>query len=175
VRGRRLDVGLGVTNEDSKPMRFSIGGHPGFKVPLLPGERREDYDIVFEKPESVVRHVITAEGLRSGEKIPFLEDSDRLPIGADLFESSAIVLTGLRSRSVAIRSRVSKAFVELRFGDFPVLGLWSAPGQAPFVCIEPWKGTIPLSGADPDLAKKEGCIDLPSRSVFETSYQIELG
>ncbi|MEI6873545.1 MAG: aldose 1-epimerase family protein [Spirochaetota bacterium] len=172
---RGLEVGFRVTNEDERELRFSIGGHPAFRVPLLPGEAREDYDIVFEKRETISRQMADEAGQRTGEEPPFLVDTDTVPIVPELFEWRAILLSGLRSRSVSLRSRVSKAFVTLRFGDFPVLGLWSAPGQAPFVCIEPWQGTVPLAGADPDLSTKEGCLDLSPGATFEVSYGIEVG
>ena len=35
--------------------RRSVGGHPGFNPPVAEGEVFEDYDIVFEKPETQKR------------------------------------------------------------------------------------------------------------------------
>ena len=44
VAGRILKVDYSVVNKDSSPMFFSIGAHPGFRAPLVGGERREVRD-----------------------------------------------------------------------------------------------------------------------------------
>jgi galactose mutarotase-like enzyme len=177
--GASLEVGYEVTNADSRRMPFSIGAHPAFRAPLEPGERREDYDLVFERPETVDRHFLNSDNLRTGESESLLRGSPGLPVTGELFERGAIVLKDQVSRKLTLRSRVSGRFVELSFPDFPQLGIWSpkanASGLAPFVCIEPWFGVMPLAGSTQDLERKEAVLSLGPGAVFRASYTIRVG
>jgi galactose mutarotase-like enzyme len=179
AKGDRLEVGYEVTNADSRRMPFSIGAHPAFRAPLVSGESREDFDLVFEKQETVDRHFINADNLRSGERESFLRGSASVPVTQSLFERGAIVLVGHASRAVTLRSRVSGRFVEVSFPDFPQLGIWSpksgAAGAAPFVCIEPWYGVMPLVGSTQDLERKEAALSLGPGAVFRSAYAIRVG
>ena len=75
-------------------------------------ERRGDFDLVFEVPETVERHYLDSDNLRSGEKESFLRGSASVPVTPELFERGAIVLKDHSSRKVSLRSRVSGRFVE---------------------------------------------------------------
>jgi galactose mutarotase-like enzyme len=175
VEGKSLEVGYAVRNEDSRRMHFSIGAHPAFRAPLDPGERREDFDLVFEKKERVRRHFLNSDNVRTGESETFLEGQDRIGLGPSLFEKGAIVLADHASRWVRLESRRSGRSVKVRFPGFPRLGIWSPRGDCPFVCIEPWYGIMPLAGSTQELAKKEGALSLEPGAVFEAAYTIELG
>jgi len=175
VKGASLEVGYEVANADTRRMPFSIGAHPAFRAPLTAGERREDFDLVFERAETVDRHFLTAENLRSGETASLLRGATGLPLGGELFERGAIVLKDPVSRRVTLRSRVSGRFVELSFPDFPQLGIWSPKGDCPFVCIEPWFGIMPHAGSTQDLERKEAVLSLGPGAVFRASYTIRVG
>jgi galactose mutarotase-like enzyme len=180
VRGTSLEVGYEVGNADSRRMPFSIGAHPAFRAPLVPGERREDFDLVFEKPETVDRHFVNADNLLTGETASLLRGAAGLPLTQELFERGAVVLKDQVSRKLTLRSRVSGRFVELGFSDFPQLGIWSpkAAGDGavpPFVCIEPWCGVMPLVGSTQDLERKEAVISLGPGATFRASYTVRVG
>ena len=179
VEGDRLSVGWEVRNEGGEEMSFSIGAHPGFNVPLAPGERREDYEILFEKAERVDRLLLNADNVRTGEAEPFLAGQDRVGLQAALFEKGAVVLASPASRRATLRSRRSGRFVELSFPGFPSLGLWSPKdndhGPCPFVCIEPWYGIMPLAGSTQELRDKEGVLRLAPDKSFEAEYSIRIG
>jgi galactose mutarotase-like enzyme len=175
VRGPVLEVGYDVVNADDKRMPFSIGAHPAFRAPLVPDERREDFDLVFEKSETVDRHFLNSDNLCTGESANFLRDSVSVAVGPDLFERGAIVLKDLVSRKVTLCSRVSGRFVEVSFPDFPQLGIWSPKGDCPFVCIEPWFGVMALAGSTQDLERKEAVLFLEPGAAFRSSYTIKVG
>ena len=42
LNGNKVEIGYFVENRSDRYMPFGIGGHPGFRVPLLPGEKFED-------------------------------------------------------------------------------------------------------------------------------------
>ena len=50
ITGDTLTVAYEVENQDTRPMIFGLGGHPGFNVPLRDGLRFEDYRLRFSKP-----------------------------------------------------------------------------------------------------------------------------
>jgi galactose mutarotase-like enzyme len=175
VRGATLEVGYEVVNADDKRMPFSIGAHPAFRAPLLPDERREDFDLVFERPETVDRHYLNSDNLRSGESEPFLRGASGAPVTPKLFERGAIVLKDHVSRKVSLRSRVSGRFVEVSFPDFPQLGIWSPKGNCPFVCIEPWFGVMALAGSTQELERKEAVLFLEPGAAFRSAYAIRVG
>jgi galactose mutarotase-like enzyme len=175
VQGPILEVGYEVTNADDKRMPFSIGAHPAFRAPLMPGERREDFDLVFEKSETVDRHYLTSDNLLSGESEGFLRGSSGVPVTNSLFERGAIVLKDHVSRRVTLKSRASGRFVELSFPDFPQLGIWSPKGDCPFVCIEPWFGVSALAGSSQDLERKEAILLLEPGDTFAAAFTIRIG
>jgi galactose mutarotase-like enzyme len=175
VEGSLLEVGYEVTNAGDKRMPFSIGAHPAFRAPLMPGERREDFDLVFEKGETVDRHFLDSDNLRNGESEGFLRGASGVPVTSSLFERGAIVLKDHVSRRVTLKSRASGRFVELSFPDFPQLGIWSPKGDCPFVCIEPWFGVMALAGSTRELERKEAVLLLEPGAVFAAAYTVRIG
>jgi galactose mutarotase-like enzyme len=175
VREKTLSVEYGVKNIDSKTLYFSIGAHPAFRAPLTAGEKREDFDLIFEKKETLRRHYLTPDNVLSGETGPFLSAQDTVPVSPALFERGAVVLKNHLSRSVTLKSRVSGRFVRVDFMGFPYLGIWSPKGDVPFVCIEPWYGVMPQADSGQDITKKEGVMPLAPGKIFESVYQVTVG
>ncbi len=60
-------VGLSTTYQVKNPSKqmlyFSIGGHPAFSVPLVPGTDYNDYYLEFDRPETTPRWPISKDGL----------------------------------------------------------------------------------------------------------------
>lgn len=162
-----------VLNKDSNTIYFSVGGHPGFNVPLRPDESMSDYILEFEKPESIKRRML-ADGLLDGSTEQFLDNESEVPVTPTLFDKSAIILEGYRSDSVTLKSRKSSMAVQVDFPGFPYLGIWAKPGGAPFVCIEPWYGIASTRGVKPDLREKEGIIGLAPGKTFQCQFKISV-
>jgi galactose mutarotase-like enzyme len=179
AEANRLRVGWEVTNAGKERMPFSIGAHPAFRAPLEPGERREDYELVFEKAERVSRHFLNADNVLTGASAPLLDGRDRLRVESPLFVPGAIVLKDQVSRSLTLRSGKSGRYVRLDFPGFPYLGIWSPKdnerGTCPFVCVEPWYGVMPLASSGQELSSKEGCVFLEPGGTFSAEYSIEIG
>jgi galactose mutarotase-like enzyme len=175
ARGDSLEVGYRVANSGKEKMTFSIGAHPAFRTPIMNEEKRTDFDLVFEREESVDRFFLNSDNLCSGESECFLDRASSVPLSGALFERGAVVLKDHLSRKVRLESRVSGRFVELSFPGFPQLGIWSPKGDCPFVCIEPWFGVMPLAASDPDLERKEAALSLASGAVFSSAYTIKVG
>ena len=177
LHGTTLSVGWQVRNPAAAPheLLFSIGAHPAFRCPLLPGEAFEDYFFAFDHPVVLPRHLLQG-GLRAGQTqpVPLANHGTELPLTGALFADDALVFSHYDFTRLTLRSHRSARAVRLRFDGFPYLGLWTKSAQAGFVCIEPWHGVASPVGAVSELADKEGIMTLAPSQEFHAAYTIEV-
>ncbi|MDX2283871.1 MAG: aldose 1-epimerase family protein [Bacteroidia bacterium] len=171
VQALRTRIVYEVLNPGTELLPFSIGGHPGFRCPLLPGEAAEAYRLNFEQDELAVRHLLEG-GLYTGETETVLQGGRSIALTPDLFDQDALVFHGLQSRWVELRSATSGRGVRLHFEAFPYLGIWAKPG-APFVCLEPWQGLADYTHSSGDLTEKAGIHLLLPGQLHRCAYEIE--
>ncbi|MGE9313887.1 aldose 1-epimerase family protein [Niabella sp. CJ426] len=169
IAGPTLSVSYRVVNTGEKPMYFSIGGHPAFKVPLFEGDTYNDYILEFNQVENAGRWLLD-NGLIETGTVPLLEDADRLPLRKELFEADAIVLKQLKSTKVRLVQEQTRKGFEFDFNGFPYLGIWAAKG-ADFVCIEPWCGIADSVNSNQQLVEKEGINELNAGALFERTWK----
>ena len=175
LRENTLLVRWDVRNPNpAHPLLFSIGGHPAFRCPLLPGEAFEDYFLAFDHPVTLHRQLLHG-GLRTGEMAPVVADQAELPLSYALFVDDALVFAHYDFTALTLRSRRSARFVRVRFDGFPYLGLWTKGPGAGFVCVEPWQGVASLVGSPAELADKEGILSLAPGQTFSAAYSVEVG
>jgi len=166
-----LIVSYVVKNTGPEAMFFSVGGHPAFKLPLVPGTSYNDYELVFDKKENAGRWPISKDGLIETSPDPLLQKTNVLPLAKELFQKDAIVLKDLESTSIKLQSGKTPHGLQFYFEGFPYLGLWAAPG-ADFLCIEPWWGIADSVDADQEFTNKEGIISLPAEDEFSVSWKV---
>lgn len=171
---RSLTIGYQIQNSSNGTIYFSVGGHPAFRCPLLPGETMHDYYLQFEHSEKAKRLPLSGK-LLSGEQEHYEITEGTLPLTPDLFKEDAIVLTELRSRMISLKSRKSPKTISLAFEGFPYLGIWSPIGGAPFVCLEPWCGIADTAGRSVPFPLKEGIVSLTAEAVFQREFSIRVG
>jgi galactose mutarotase-like enzyme len=159
LEGPGLRQSYELKNCGPDEMCFSIGFHPGFRCPLQEGECFEDYVILFERPETLPRQELR-DGLRTGNTIPFLQNSPELPLRKELFAEGAVVLQAPASRFVDLWNPRTGHGVRCGIEGFPWLSLWTRGGGS-FLCIEPWNGITGRIGTGDDLCSKEGILRLP--------------
>jgi galactose mutarotase-like enzyme len=172
LSGNELTVGYRVQNRGADTLYFSVGAHPAFKVPLVPGTDYEDYRLVFEKDETAGRWPISPEGLIEKQPQPMLEDTNILPLTKELFRQDAVVFKHLRSAWVQLASDNVPHGLRFSLRGFPYLGLWAAPG-ADFLCIEPWCGIADSVDGDGQLINKEGILSLPPNEEFNVAWSAQ--
>ena len=168
-----LQVAYKVHNTGNSVMYFSIGGHPAFKVPLIPGSDYSDYYLEFNKKENAGRWPISPEGLIETKPEPFLENAQRITLSKQLFLKDALVFKNLQSDSVKLLSSRSPHGLQFDFPGFPFLGIWAAK-HADFVCIEPWCGIADSVNNNQQLKEKEGINALPVGKSFERSWKVKV-
>lgn len=133
-----------VLNTDSRTMHYCLGAHPGFNCPLKEEEAFEDYELVFEKEETIssMKYDIKELAFNPEDRTVRLDKSRILPLTRDLFKDDAFYFDSLESRKVSIVNRNTGKGVEVAFPGFETVAFWTPyPAKAPFVCVEPWNGS----------------------------------
>jgi len=160
-----------VTNPTSGIIWFSVGAHPAFKVPLVPGTDYTDYYLEFDRSENAGRWPISKDGLIEKTPEPLFSNTAKLPLNKSLFARDALVLKHPASSAVTLRSDRTERGLRMDFPDFPFLGIWAAPG-ADFLCIEPWCGIADSVDSNQQWTEKEGINQLPGGGVFERTWTL---
>lgn len=168
-----LHVNYHVTNTGNDNMYFSIGAHPAFRVPLEKKLYYDDYYFEFEQIEDAYRWLISSEGLIEPNTVPFLINTNVLPITKELFRNDAIVFKYPNSTKIRLKSNKSPHGVEVNYPGFPFIGLWAAP-NADFVCIEPWCGIADSTTSRQEFINKEGIQLLTAEQAFERTWTVRL-
>ncbi len=168
-----LHVTYKVRNTGNNTMYFSIGGHPAFKVPLLPGSDYNDYYLEFNKVENAGRWPVSPEGLIETKPETLLKNSRRINLSKELFLKDALVFKNLQSDKVSLLSSRSPHGLQFDFAGFPYLGIWAAK-HADFVCIEPWCGIADSVNSNQQLNEKEGINSLAAGNLFERTWKVKV-
>ncbi len=167
-----------VRNTGHAPMPFCIGAHTAFCCPIHPGERFEDYRLVFDRPEHAQTLLLTADGLvKHGCTWPMLKEEDSFSLDRSVFERlDTIILEDLRSSGVGLYHRETGRGLHVDFGGFPMVAFWTKSGcEAPFICIEPWHGCAALDNESGEFSDKPYCITLPAGQSMHLSYTVTVG
>ena len=171
---RTLHVSAATVNNGMKPMYYSIGFHPGFSCPFIPGECAEDYSLIFHSKATADR-MILLDGLISEIKQRFLDGIYELPIHEGMFNQGSFSLTNLNFHSIRLESRVSHRYVQIDFDEYPNLVLWAPRNKSiSTVCIEPWYGRPDRFKGELQLAEKPDTIILEPSARKELSFCIAM-
>ena len=166
-------VAFAVTNTGNEMLPASIGAHPAFNWPLLPGLDKEDYALTFSDDETApIRRLEGGLVLPTPQPTPIR--GKLLPLSERLFDADAIILDRLASTSVRFAADRGPS-IEMSWDGFPQLGVWSKPGGAPFLCIEPWHGFASPVDFDGEFSDKPGLMHIAPRRTRSVSYRIRVG
>lgn len=167
----KLAVDYIVENTGEEDLLFSVGGHPAFKVPLLPGTSYEDYYLEFQVAEQAGRWPLSGDGLIERTPEPLLEETQVLPLSKPLFYKDALVFKQLLSTTVDLKTDLEQHGLEFHFSGFPYLGIWAAK-DADFVCIEPWCGIADHVDVTGRLEEKDGIERLAPGKRFNREWTV---
>lgn len=164
-----------VKNTGERPMPYSVGGHPGFNLPVDEEAEFEDYTIQFRQNECQDCPVIDlGTGLIDGERKGFHLDGKEIPLQHSLFYQDALVFEHLNSQTVRIVNKKTGKGIEMDFAGFPMLGIWSAVNDGPYVCLEPWTGCATLSTEGDEFREKKGMRELAPGDQTEHSFTVRV-
>jgi len=171
-----LSVTATVANPGDAPLPFCLGAHPGFRWPLVDGVAKSDHVLVFDAEETGPRLLI--EGGLLGAEEPAPVEGRVMRLSEELFAADAVVLPAARSAS-ARYAAVGPDGAELHaltvsWDGYEDLGVWSKPGGAPFLCIEPWRGMASPVGWDGDFVDKPGVVLLAPGEERAFTWRVEV-
>ncbi|MCT7615836.1 aldose 1-epimerase family protein [Aliarcobacter butzleri] len=161
-----LIVSYKVKNKSDEKMYFSIGAHPAFNTQV--GDFLE-----FENIKTTKRYFLDEKGLIYKNQDLNLENS-KLYLDKDLFKDDALVFNDSNIKQITLKNIENKSRVKVKFDNFPYLGIWSKPNDAPFVCIEPWFGVADEENANQKIEDKKGILSLEKEEEFFCFYTIEV-
>jgi galactose mutarotase-like enzyme len=171
--GADLEIALEIANTGDEMLPASIGAHPAFNWPLLPGLAKEDYALVFSREEALpIRRL--KDGLLRAAPEPTPVRGNRLALSERLFDDDAIILDRPASHAVRYAAR-SGPQIEVSWEGFRELGIWSKPKGAPFLCIEPWHGFASPADFDGEFKDKPGLMHIARGDSRSLKYRIRIG
>lgn len=164
-----------VENLGDRVMPFAIGGHPGFNVPVGEDAAFTDYLIRFEKTERQTCPAIDeSQALIDPSATAYQLDGREIPLSHSLFYHDALVFEGLSSRKVQVVNPKTGKGVEMDFSQFPLLGIWSAKNDGPYVCLEPWTGCATRTDEGDEFEKKHGMAHLPAGGRADYAFSVRV-
>lgn len=166
LTGSAIKIEYDIKNCSDSTMYTAIGSHEAYACP----EGIEDYDIIFEKTETLKAARVAGKLIeRNTDTILF--ESNTLPLYNKYFDIDALVFTDIKSRFATLRNRKTGKSVSVDFNGFEYLLLWTKPG-AGYLCIEPWT-TIPSYTDDTyDISLKEGMTAVLPEAHFTRKHTV---
>ncbi len=171
IIGNELEVKYVVENKGTELMYFSVGAHPAFKVPLTANENYDDYYLSFSEEENAGIYPIASDGLILNSSVPYLENTNKLPLKKELFYNDALIFKDLKSTSISILNNNNKNGLTVSYEGMPYMGIWSFR-DADFVCIEPWCGLGDTETTTGNIVDKEGIVVLKEAETFSRSWKV---
>jgi galactose mutarotase-like enzyme len=169
--GTSLRVEYVVSNTGDEVLPASMGAHPAFRWPLVPGTPKEAYALTFAAEESgPLRGVVG--GLLTEANRPSPIAGRHLALREDLFAADALILPNPASRSVRYAAAEGPALT-VGWEGFTQLGLWSRAG-GDFLCIEPWQGMASPRDFDGDFVRKPWLMLISPGESRSAGYQVTL-
>jgi len=95
--------------------------------------------------------------LVSDEKNIIGVNSNTIKLNYGYFAVDALVFKNLKSRKAVLTN--GKRKITLEYSGFPYFLIWTKP-NAPYICLEPWKGIPDSENATGNLIDKEGIISI---------------
>lgn len=161
-----------VINEGDVDMPFGIGSLPAFKVDLEE-LKNENYYLEFEKDEDKIHFLYLIDGLVGTEYARnIMEDKRTIKLNSNMFKDDAIIMKGLQSSKVTLKSKTKGKILTVDFTGFPYLTIWSKP-NSPFICITPWMSLPDTVKGTGVFRQKSDIIILPPNEEFECKYTVE--
>lgn len=142
LQGDMLIQNFRVINEDTQPLYYCLGAHPGFYCPLVLGEKASDYTLTFDRPQRLDQLELEENTrLLTGGKTPYLMGETTIGLHDHFFDNGPLLFEGMDAGTLTLRSGTSGRFVEMGIRGFPHLCLWGAPTRMSLIAVEPWIGT----------------------------------
>jgi galactose mutarotase-like enzyme len=140
LRDSDLTATFAVRNlEKAQDLYFCLGWHPGFRTPAIDGLGTKMGCPVLFKKGTYRKYLVNANCELLGKTQEIQLDGAIQTTEEELQGTILLEIDDPRLRTCTVRDPLAGLDIEVDFGDFPHLGLWSDVGYN-FICIEPWQG-----------------------------------
>jgi galactose mutarotase-like enzyme len=163
-----LSMTLTIYNKSEEPMPYSIGLHPGFR---LPENNLKAFELFSDKAFNWERSELK-EGLLNGQKEKHSEVSNSKQLHSETFKKDALVFEDYPNKMIGLKHLHSSFQIQLQTVGFPYLGIWNKYPSQSFICLEPWAGITDQVNFSGDIFSKKGIHVLERQGV--QSYQTNI-
>jgi galactose mutarotase-like enzyme len=167
-----LSIIYTIVNTGDVILPASMGAHPAFNWPLLPGLSKEAHTLTFSHPEPAPIRRVSPDGLLRPEHLPTPIEGNTLKLHDGLFTADAVILDRLASQSVRYTAPGAPV-IEVSWQGLPELGIWTRPG-VDLLCIEPWHGMSDPADFDGDFHAKPGLHLIPPGETRSALHRIAI-
>lgn len=169
---RLLHINWEVKNNGDTLMYYSIGGHPGFTVPVETSEERENYYLEFPGKEELTYIAVNpANGLASADKpISLKTEQGFVKYFDGLYDT--LIFDYQNIETVRISRPDKTPYVTMDCSQFPFLGIWTKT-TGNFICLEPWVGRTDNDGFAGTLEEKVGEETLEAGKSAKVAHTVE--
>jgi galactose mutarotase-like enzyme len=171
VAGRQLTVRAELANPGPAPLPASLGFHPGFRWPLVPGRPKTDYAVRFSDDGDDLVAARPHDGILHPDRTVRPLVGGALRLHEPLFGPGALVFLARASRWIDYGAPGDPLAIRVAAEGLPQLAIWSRP-PGDFVCLEPWCGHPEPAGFAGAFADKPGLIVVPPGAVHAVAMTI---
>jgi galactose mutarotase-like enzyme len=169
ISSNRLELAGEITNTGDEVLPASFGAHPAFNWPIVTGTSKADHFVIFTEAEPAPVRRLSG-GLMRADAEPSPIQGTMLTLSERLFDDDAIILDALSSTAISYIG--SGPGLDIGWAGFRQLGIWSKPGGAPFLCIEPWRGFASPVDFDGEFSDKPGLMLIAPGATATLQYRI---
>lgn len=177
--GDTLGVTYTIANPGEEALFASIGAHPAFCWPLVPGTDKSAHRLVFDTNENGPVRALDQGLMRHAPVDSPLGGGTTLALDPALFGNDAVIMQRIASRWVRFEAPAGASgeatSVRIGWEGFDRLALWSRPegeGTADFLCIEPWSGNADPVGFEGEFQSKPGILRIAPGDALERRMTI---
>lgn len=168
LSGNKLSVTMNVKNTGNEDMPFFVGGHPGFLCPFEADRDStfEDYDVVYEKNETVTQDEFG---------VTVLDNSNKVAVTRELFKNDVFMKDKPNSSGISLVSRKSGRAVTVTYDNSGCIAVWSPYDErGHFVCLEPWASAPVYCCDTEELTKMPHAKHIAPSESYSFSFDIEI-
>lgn len=173
LEGTALRAEYRVKNvSGTESMWFSLGTHPAFAIEVNDQKAFNDYQLYFEKDETL--HLLPLQNnllVKTAQNLSL--EKGNLPLSYSLFDNDALVMIDMQSEGLVLSNCRDRQKLTFSFTNFSHFGIWSAP-KADFVCLEPWSGVADFEDHNGELTQKFGITRLAPRGSWKVGWKAEI-
>ncbi|MBW6424352.1 aldose 1-epimerase family protein [Rhizobium sp. XQZ8] len=165
-----LQITAEIRNDGQITLPASLGLHPGFRWPLVPGVPKGRHLLTFDEA-APIHYTRPIDRLIGPDRFELLLEGKSVRLAEALFEKGGLALLSLKSRSLRFHTEDGNAAVRVDFPEMDGIILWSRPG-GDFLCIEPLLGHADPIGFAGDMLEKPGMAHIAPGETLKLSVTI---